>query len=191
MANLNRTDILSLDFHIWQHLEKHQNESQLQHLATIPSVPVDQLYRHMTNGIQCITPFTSPVESTGDTASIWTLFSHIGVYVMAISSLIPAGLGIFCCYFFWCQPARLAHQPLQPGTMQYTIVDDDVEVAPIYRCDGKAQQPTRPHENHGMCMQSIPTWTESGYKQQMQSLVVPAQGSLEITSKIQGTQKCT
>ena len=26
----------------------------------------------------------SPEESTGDTASIWTLFSHKGVYVMAI-----------------------------------------------------------------------------------------------------------
>ena len=72
---------------------------------------------------------------------------------MAIRSLIPVGLGIFCCYFFWCQPARLVHRPLQPGTMQYTIVDDDVEVAPIYRCDSKAQQPTRPCENHGLCME--------------------------------------
>ena len=75
--------------------------------------------------------------------------------------------------------------------MQYTIVDDDVEAAPIYRCDGKAQQPTRPHENHGLHMKHIPTWMESQYKQQTQSLVVPAQGSLAITSKIQGTQKCT
>ena len=31
--------------------------------------------------------------------------------------------------------------------MQYTIVDDDVEAAPIYRCDGKASQPIRLHEN--------------------------------------------
>ena len=29
MANLNMINISSLDFHIWQHLEKHQNESQL------------------------------------------------------------------------------------------------------------------------------------------------------------------
>ena len=84
MANLNTINISSLDFHIWQHLEKHQNESQLQHLARIPSVPVFELYRHMTNGIQPITPFTSLEESTGDTASIWTLFSHTGVYVTAI-----------------------------------------------------------------------------------------------------------
>ena len=26
-------------------------------------------------------------------------------------------LGIFCCYFFWIQPARLACQPLQSGSM--------------------------------------------------------------------------
>ena len=87
--------------------------------------------------------------------------------------------------------ARLACQPLQPGTMQYTIVDDDVEVAPIYRCDGKGLQPTRPHKNHGLHMEQIPTLMESQYKQQTQSLVIPALGSLGNTSKIQGIQKCT
>ena len=153
MANLNTINISSLDFCIWQHLVKHQNKSQLQHLASIPSVPVDQLYRHMISDIQPITPFTLPEKSTGNTASIWTLFSHTGVYITAIGLLIPAGLGIFCCYFFWCQPARLACQCLQPGTMQYTIVDDDVEAAPIYRCNDKAQQPTRPHESHGLHME--------------------------------------
>ena len=136
MANFHMINISSIDVHIWQHLVKHQNESQLQPLASIPSVPVGQLYSHIAKGIQHITPL-SPEESTGDTDSIWTLFSHTGVE-MAIGSLIPEGLGIFCHYFFWCQPARLAHQPLQPDTMQYTIVDDDVEAAPIYRCDGKA-----------------------------------------------------
>ena len=109
MANHNMVSMSSMDFHIWQHLEKHQNETQPHHLASIPSVPVNQLYKHMINGIHPITPFTSPEESTGDTVSIRTLFSHTGVYVMAIGSLIPAGLGIFCCYFFWCRLARLAH----------------------------------------------------------------------------------
>ena len=75
--------------------------------------------------------------------------------------------------------------------MQHPFVDDDVEAAPIYRCDGKALQPARPHENHGLHMEHIPTWMESQCKQQMQSLVVPAQGSLANMSKIQGTQKCT
>ena len=53
-------------------------------------------------------PFDTDDESTEDTGSIWTLFSHTGMYVTAIGSLIPVGLGFFCCYFFWCQPARLA-----------------------------------------------------------------------------------
>ena len=75
MANLHMINISSLDFHIWQHLEKHQNESQLQCLASIPSVPVGQLYSHMAKGIQHITPFSAE-ESTGDTDSIWTLFLH-------------------------------------------------------------------------------------------------------------------
>ena len=44
--------------------------------------------------------------------------------------------------------------------MQYTIVDDDVEAAPIYICDGKAQLPTRPRENHGLYMEHIPTQME-------------------------------
>ena len=74
--------------------------------------------------------------------------------------------------------------------MQYTIVDDDVEAAPIYRCDGKALQPIRPHENHGLHIECIPTWMESRCKQPMQSLVVPAQGSSVNTSNIQETQKC-
>ena len=158
IANLNMINISVLDFHVWQHLENHQNETQLQHLAIIPLVSVNQLYKCMISGITPITPFTSPEESTGDTVSIWTLFSHTGVYVMAISSLIPARLGIFCCYFFWSQPARLACQPLQPGTMQYTIVDDDVEAASIYRCNGRAKKPTRPCKNHGLHMEWVPTW---------------------------------
>ena len=129
----------------------------------------------MVKGIQHIAPFTE--VSTGDTNSIWTLISHTEVYEMAIELLMSAGLGIFYCYFFWCQPARLVHQTLQPSTMQYTIVDDDVEAAPIFRCNSKASQPTRPHENHGLHIEHMPTWTESQCKQQMQSLVIPAQGS--------------
>ena len=69
-------------------------------------------------------------------------------------------------------------------------MDDDVEAAPIYRCDGKVSQPIRPCENHGLCIEHVPKWMESQYKQQMQSLVVPAQGSLVNAPKIQGTQKC-
>ena len=70
----------------------------------------------MISGINPITPFTSPEESTGHTVSIWTLFSHAGAYIMAIGLLTPAVLGAFCCYFVWWQCARLTCQPLQPGS---------------------------------------------------------------------------
>ena len=57
MANLHMINISSLDICIWQHLEKHQNENQLQHWASIPSIPVGQIYSHMAKGIQDITSF--------------------------------------------------------------------------------------------------------------------------------------
>ena len=75
--------------------------------------------------------------------------------------------------------------------MQYTIVDDNVEVAPIYRCDGKATKPTRPHENHGLAIEHLPTWLESHSKLQLKSFAVPVQGSLGKLSKILGMQECT
>ena len=187
IANPNMVNISSLDFHMWHHLEDHRNETQLHHLSSIPSVPITQLYKHMISGAKPITPFWSPTESIDDTASIWTLFSHTGVYVMAIGSIIPAGLGIFCCYFFWSQPARLVCQPLQPVSMEYTIMDDDVEVTPFYRCNSKAKQPTRPHMNHDLHMEQEPMWMESWQEQQIQSSGVPACGSLDTASKIQGT----
>ena len=112
-------------------------------------------------------------EPTENTDSFWTLITHPGIYVSAIGLLIPVEIGLFCCYFFWCQPARLAHQPLQPGNTQYTIVDVNVEVVSIYRCNGKEPQPTRPHENHGLAIEYLPTWPESQCKQQLKSFAVP------------------
>ena len=76
----------------------------------------DQLYKKMVNCNRPINQFTSTYESIGDTVSVWTLFSHVGIYVMAIELLIPAGLGIFWCVFFWCGPARLVCWPLQSGS---------------------------------------------------------------------------
>ena len=75
--------------------------------------------------------------------------------------------------------------------MQYTIVDDNVEAAPIYRCNGKATKPTRPCKNHGLAIEHLPTWSESHNKLQLKSFAVPTQGSLDKSSKIQGTQECT
>ena len=151
MANLHMLNIFAQDFCIWQHLGSNSSDMQLQHLTTIPSIPVHKIYQYLLNSTIPVMPFNT--ESTGNTDSLWTLFTHLGIYISAIGSLIPVEIGLFCCYFFWCQPARLVCQPLQPGNMQYTIVDDNVEVAPIYRCNGKEPKPTRPHENHGLAIE--------------------------------------
>ena len=109
-------NISSPEFRMWQHLEDHWNRTKAHQLVNISSVPIDQIYKHMINNNGPFIPFASTDEPIDDTASLWTLLSHTGVYIMAIGLLIPAGLGIFCCYFFWCQPARLVHQPLQSGS---------------------------------------------------------------------------
>ena len=101
-ANLNVVNISALEFRIWQHLEVHWNRTSLQHLANIPSVPLDELYKQMIISNRPMNPFLSTDESTGETVSVWTMCSHAAVYVMAIGLLIPTGLGIFCCYLFWC-----------------------------------------------------------------------------------------
>ena len=72
---------------------------QLQHLTTIPLIPVHKIYQHLLNSTLPIIPFDT--ESTENTDSIWTLFAHPGIYVSAIGLLITIGIGLFCCYFFW------------------------------------------------------------------------------------------
>ena len=70
------------------------------------------------------------------------------------------------------------------------MVDDNVEVAPIYRCEGKATKPTRPCENHGLAIECLPTQLESHHKLQSKSFAFPTSGSLGKSPKIQGTQEC-
>ena len=189
MANLWAINITALHFRIWQHMGRNHSETELQHLATLPSIPVHKVYQHLLNNSLHLTPFN--MQPSEDTNTLWKLFSHPGIYVSALGSILPVGVGLFCCYFFWCQPARLACRPLQSGNMQYTIVDDNVEEAPIYRCKGKAPKPTRPRKNHGLAIEHLPTRSESHQKPQSKSFAVPIQGSLDKSSKIQGTQGCT
>ena len=159
MANLQLINISAQHFHIWQHLGSNRSDMHLQHLTTIPSIPVHKIYQHLLNSTIPTVPVNT--DSSGNANSLWNLFTFPGIYVSAIGSIIPVGIGLFCCYFFWCLPARLVCWHLQPGNMQYTIEDDNVEAAPIYRCDGKAPQPTRPHKNHGLATEHLPTWMES------------------------------
>ena len=49
MANLHMINILAQDFCIWKHLGNNRSDVQLQHLTTIPSIPVHKLYQHLLN----------------------------------------------------------------------------------------------------------------------------------------------
>ena len=100
MANLQLINITALHFCVWQHLGNNQSDIHLQHLVTIPSIPVHKVYQHLLNSTMQLTPFnTKPSE---DTDSLWGVFTHPGIYISALGSLIPVGIGLFCCYFFWC-----------------------------------------------------------------------------------------
>ena len=87
MANLHMINILAQDFCIWQHLGSNRSEVQLQHLTTIPSIPVHKIYQHMLNNTPPIMPFDMDEESTEHTDLICTLFSHTGMYITAIGLL--------------------------------------------------------------------------------------------------------
>ena len=105
MANLQVVNISALHFHVWQHMGRNHSGTQLQHLVTQPSIPIHKVYQHLLNNSLHLTPFN--MKPSEDTDTLWDLFTHPGIYVSALGSLIPVGIGLFCCYFFWCQPARL------------------------------------------------------------------------------------
>ena len=73
MENLQLINISAQHFHIWQHLGSNRSDMQLQHLATIPSIPVHKVYQHLLNNIMPIVPFNT--ESSEDNDSLWSLFT--------------------------------------------------------------------------------------------------------------------
>ena len=100
MANLHMLNISAQNFLTWQHLGSNRSDMQLRHLTAIPSIPVHKIYQHLLNSTMPVVPFNT--ESTGNTNSLWTLFTHPGIYISAIRLLIQVRIGLFCCYFFWC-----------------------------------------------------------------------------------------
>ena len=78
MANLQVINITTLHFLHMATLGNNKSDSQLQHLATIPSIPVHKVYQHLLNSTLPLTPFTtSPPE---DTDSLWSC-SHTQGYM--------------------------------------------------------------------------------------------------------------
>ena len=188
MANLQLINITVLHFCIWQHLRNNQRYIQLQHLATIPSIQVHKVYQHLLNSTMQLTPFnTKPSEDT----DLYGVCSPPRNLCFSFRITHISRNWIILLLFLLVPTCQISTLTLQSGNMHYTIVDDNVEVAPIYRCNGKATKPTRPHENHGLAIEHLPTWSESHSKLQSKSFAVSIQGPLGKSSKIQGMQECT
>ena len=73
-----------------------------------------------------------------------------------------------------------------PQSLWNAIVDDDVEVAPIYRCRGKVEELRRPCKN--LCIEQEAARLESHCNQPALAKGVPISGSLAPKAKILGTQ---
>ena len=115
MANLQAVNITTLHFCIWQHMGSNHSETQLptpcDHTINTStqslSTPPKQLLMTDTFQYEAIRRYKYSMELVHPPRNI--CFSFGITYTSRI--------GLFCCYFFWCQPARLAHQPLQSGNM--------------------------------------------------------------------------
>ena len=53
-GNLQAINITTLHFCIWQHMGRNHSETELQHLATLPSIPVHKVYQHLLNNFLTI-----------------------------------------------------------------------------------------------------------------------------------------
>ena len=148
-ANINAINISTLAFGIWQHFSSTWTPPHLQKLANFPEVPVTHLYRSMVNTNEPTHLFTIK-DNDKDPSLIWTIIMHPGTYTGTIGMIFAVCMGVYCFKRFWIRPATPRHQPYSPVSLQHAIVDDDVEVAPIYRCGSMVDKPRRPCKNHDL-----------------------------------------
>ena len=76
-SNINAINISTLDFIIWQHLNRNWTQPHPQKLTNVPKVPVTQLYRNMINASEPIYSFT--IKNNDEKSSlIWTSLKYLG-----------------------------------------------------------------------------------------------------------------
>ena len=182
-VNIDAINISTLDFRKWQHFSRNWTQPHLQKRTNVPEVPVAQFYRDMINAIEPIHSFTIK-DGDEDSSLIWTILRHPGTYIGTISNIFVLCIGVYC-FRFWIRPATHRHQPYFPVSSQHAIVDDDVEVATIYRCIGKVGKPVRPCRNHDLCIEWEDERPEIHCKQLALVKGVPISGSLVPKTKSQ------
>ena len=148
-ANINTINISTLDIRIWQHFSRNWTQPHLQKLTNVLEVPVTQLYRDMINTSEPNHLFTIK-DDDGDSSLIWTILKHPTAYIETIGMIFAVCIGIYCFKRIWIRPATPRHWLYFPVSSWHAIVDDDVEVAPIYSCRGKVEKPIWLYRNHDL-----------------------------------------
>ena len=146
-VNINAFNISTLVFRIWQHFSSNWTSPHLQKLVNVPEVPLTLLFKHMIDTSEPVHSFTSK-DDDKDPSIILKILMHPGPYIGSIGMVFTVCICVYCFKRFWIRPVTPTHQPYSPVSSQHVIVDDDVEVAPIYRCGGTVEEPRRPHKNH-------------------------------------------
>ena len=184
-ANLNI--ISTPDFYIWQHFDSNWATAHMQKLADIHEVSIPHLYKHMIGQSEPILLFEIERDMKGPSLT-WKLLTHPGTYIGTISIIFIVCIGVYCLKRFWCRSATLRHWAYSPVSSWHVIVDDDVEVTPIYRSRGIVEKAVRSCEHHDLRMEQEAVRLESHCKQPVLSKAVPSAGSLVTSTKIQVMQ---
>ena len=137
-ANINTFNISSLNFRIWQHFSSNWTLPHLQKLANVLEVPVTQLYRGMISTSEP-THLLTIKDDDEDPSLTWTILMHPGTFIGTIGMISAVYICVYCFKRFWIRPATSTCKPYSPVSSQPAMVDDDVEVIPIYRCEGKVE----------------------------------------------------
>ena len=185
-VSMNAINISSQDFHIRQHFGSNWTTAHMQKFADVPEVPIAQLYRYITGQSKPILLLQINRDTEEEPSFTWKLLTHPGTYIGTISMIFIACIGFYCLKRFWYRPATPRQWPYLPVSLQHTIVDDDVEVASIYRSKGTVKKPVIPNRNHELHTEWEAARLESHCKQPVLSKVVLSARSLATKTKTQG-----
>ena len=112
-------------------------------LANVPEVPLSQLYWDIINTSKPTHLFTTKDDDECP-SFIWTILMHPETYIGNSGKIYAVCIGVFCFKRSWIRPATPRHWPYSQVSLQHAIMDDDVEVASIYRHNIKVDEPWRP-----------------------------------------------
>ena len=115
-------------------------------------------------------------DDDDDPSLIWKILRHPGIYTGIIGTMFTICIGVYCFKIFCFRPSTPKHQFYSPVSSQHAIVDDDVDVAPIYRGGGMVEEPRRPHKNNDLHIEQEATRLESHWKQPALLKGVPISG---------------